>query len=249
MSLFDFVPEEEKAAFQIRMPDVSEYQKEDLLALEKEVLGFYISGHPLEEYEEQWRRGITHVTTDFLPPEEGETAKVRDNEKAVIGGMITSKTIKATRTNKMMAFITIEDLVGTVEVLIFPRDYEKNTGLLNVDSKVFVSGRISAEEDRAGKLILERITPFETVKKELWIQFADMQEYEKREQELYHMLMDSEGEDRVIIYVKKENKKKMLPASRNVQINEELLQRLYGSFSEKNVKAVEKHIENTTKMN
>ena len=213
------------------------------------MLGFYISGHPLEEYEEQWRRGITHVTTDFLPPEEGETAKVRDNEKAVIGGMITSKTIKATRTNKMMAFITIEDLVGTVEVLIFPRDYEKNTGLLNVDSKVFVSGRISAEEDRAGKLILERITPFETVKKELWIQFADMQEYEKTEQELYHMLMDSEGADRVIIYVKKENKKKMLPASRNVQINEELLQRLYGSFSEKNVKAVEKHIENTTKMN
>ncbi len=249
MSLFDFVSEEEKAAFQIRMPDVSEYPKEDLLAFEKEVLGFYISGHPLEEYEEQWRRGITHVTTDFLPPEEGEEPKVRDNERAVIGGMITSKTVKATRTNKMMAFITIEDLAGTAEVLIFPRDYEKNTTLLNVDSKVFVSGRISAEEDRASKLILERITPFETVKKELWIQFADIQEYEKREQELYRMLMDSEGEDRVIIYVKKENQKKMLPASRNVQVNAELLGKLYESFGEKNVKAVQKRIENTAKMN
>ena len=248
MSLFDFVPEEEKAAFRIRIPDVPEYQKEDLLAFEKEVLGFYISGHPLEEYEEQWRRGITHVTTDFLPSEEGEETRIRDNEKAVIGGMIISKTVKTTRTNKMMAFITIEDLVGTVEVLVFPRDYEKNTGLLNVDSKVFISGRISAGEDQAGKLILERITPFETVKKELWIQFSDMQEYEKREQELYHVLMDSEGEDRVIVYVKKENRKKMLPASRNIQVNAELLQKLYEIFGEKNVKAVEKRIENTVKM-
>ena len=248
MSLFDLVSEEEKEAYEIRMPDVEEYPKEAKLAFEKEVLGVYISGHPLEEYEEQWRRGITHVTTDFLPSEEGEETRIRDNEKAVIGGMIISKTVKTTRTNKMMAFITIEDLVGTVEVLVFPRDYEKNTGLLNVDSKVFISGRISAGEDQAGKLILERITPFETVKKELWIQFSDMQEYEKREQELYHVLMDSEGEDRVIVYVKKENRKKMLPASRNIQVNAELLQKLYEIFGEKNVKAVEKRIENTVKM-
>ncbi len=249
MSLFDLVPEEEKAAFRIKIPDVSEYKKEDLLAFEKEVLGFYISGHPLEEYEKQWRRGITHVTADFLPPEEGEESKIRDNERAVIGGMITGKTVKATRTNKMMAFITIEDLVGTVEVLIFPRDYEKNASLLNLDSKVFVSGRVSAEEDRASKLILERITPFESIQKELWIQFADMQEYERRETELYRALMESEGRDKVIIYVKKENKKKILPANRNIQVNQELLGRLCGLFGEKNVKAVEKHIENRAEMN
>ena len=249
ISLFDFAAEEDKAAFKIKIPQVSEYGKEDLLAFEKEVLGFYISGHPLEEYEEQWKRGISHVTADFLPPEEGEEQRIRDGERAIVGGMITSKTMKATKNNKMMAFITVEDLVGSVEVIVFPRDYEKNASMLNVDSKVFVSGRISAEEDRASKLILEKIVPFDIPKKELWIQFPDMEEYSRREQELYRALMDSEGEDEVIIYVRKEKKKKILPASRNVHVSDLLLEKLSRDFGEKNVKAVQKRIENMEKMN
>ena len=249
ISLFDFAAEEDKAAFKIKIPQVSEYGKEDLLAFEKEVLGFYISGHPLEEYEEQWKRGISHVTADFLPPEEGEEQRIRDGERAIVGGMITSKTMKATKNNKMMAFITVEDLVGSVEVIVFPRDYEKNASMLNVDSKVFVSGRISAEEDRASKLILEKIVPFDIPKKELWIQFSDMEEYNRREQELYRALMDSEGEDEVIIYVRKEKKKKILPASRNVHVSDLLLEKLSRDFGEKNVKAVQKRIENVAKMN
>ena len=249
MSLFDFAAEEDKASFKVKIPDVAEYSKEDLLAFEKEVLGFYISGHPLEEYEEQWKHGISHVTTDFLPVEEGELPKVHDGERAIVGGMITAKTMKATKTNKMMAFLNVEDLVGNVEVIVFPRDYEKNAALLNVDSKVFVSGRISAEEDKASKLIMEKIVPFAVASKELWIQFADMEEYQRRERDLYRLLMDSEGDDQVIIYVKKEKMKKVLPMSRNVRVNEELLEKLYREFGEKNVKAVQKRIENTAKMN
>lgn len=249
MSLFDFAAEEDKASFKVKIPDVSEYSKEDLLAFEKEVLGFYISGHPLEEYEEQWKNGISHVTTDFLPVEEGELPKVHDGERAIVGGMITAKTMKATKTNKMMAFLNVEDLVGNVEVIVFPRDYEKNAALLNVDSKVFVSGRISAEEDKASKLIMEKIVPFTVASKELWIQFADMEEYQRRERDLYRLLMDSEGDDQVVIYVKKEKMKKVLPMSRNVRVNEELLEKLYREFGEKNVKAVQKRIENTAKMN
>ena len=248
MSLFDFAAEEDKEAFKVKIPVVAEYSKGDLLAFEKEVLGFYISGHPLEEYEEQWKRGISHVTTDFLPPEEGELPKVHDGERATVGGMITTKTMKATKTNKMMAFITIEDLVGTVEVIVFPRDYEKIGKMLNVDDKVFVSGRISAEEDRASKMILESIRPFSEPKKELWIQFTDVEEFKRREPELLSTIMDSEGSDSVIIYVKKEKMKKVLPASRNIKITDELLGRLYQIFGEKNVKAVEKYIENTGKM-
>ena len=249
MSLFDFAAEEDKASFKVKIPNVAEYSKEDLLAFEKEVLGFYISGHPLEEYEEQWKNGISHVTTDFLPVEEGELPKVHDGERAIVGGMITAKTMKATKTNKMMAFLNVEDLVGNVEVIVFPRDYEKNAALLNVDSKVFVSGRISAEEDKASKLILEKIVPFAVASKELWIQFADMEEYQRRERDLYRLLMDSEGDDQVVIYVKKEKMKKVLPMSRNVRVNEELLEKLYREFGEKNVKAVQKRIENTAKMN
>ena len=249
MSLFDFAAEEDKASFKVKIPNVAEYSKEDLLAFEKEVLGFYISGHPLEEYEEQWKNGISHVTTDFLPVEEGELPKVHDGERAIVGGMITAKTMKATKTNKMMAFLNVEDLVGNVEVIVFPRDYEKNAALLNVDSKVFVSGRISAEDDKASKLIMEKIVPFAVASKELWIQFADMEEYQRRERDLYRLLMDSEGDDQVVIYVKKEKMKKVLPMSRNVRVNEELLEKLYREFGEKNVKAVQKRIENTAKMN
>ena len=244
MSLFDLVPEEEKQAFRIELPQVKEYRKEELLAFEKEVLGIYISGHPLEEYEEQWRQGISYVTADFLAPEEGEAPKVRDGERAIVGGMITSKTMKATKNNKMMAFITIEDLLGTVEVIVFPRDYEKNASLLNLDGKVFVSGRISAEEEKASKLILEKIVPFETVRRQLWIQFPDMDAYRNQEDNLYRILMDSEGDDEVIIYVRKEKMKKVLPVSRNVKADQELLERLAAVFGEKNVKAVEKRIEN-----
>ncbi|BEI79086.1 hypothetical protein Rumi2_22460 [[Ruminococcus] torques] len=125
MSLFDLVGEEEKADFQIRMPDVGEYSKENKLAFEKEVLGVYISGHPLEEHEERWRRMISATTADFQFDEELNRTKVHDGEKSVVGGMIVDKTVKYTKTNQVMAFLTLEDLLGTVEVVIFPRDYEK----------------------------------------------------------------------------------------------------------------------------
>ena len=136
-----------------------------------------------------------------------------------------------------------------MEVIVFPRDYEKIGKMLNVDDKVFVSGRISAEEDRASKMILESIRPFSEPKKELWIQFTDLEEFKCREPELLSTIMDSEGSDSVIIYVKKEKMKKVLPMSRNVRVNEELLEKLYREFGEKNVKAVQKRIENTAKMN
>ncbi|MCD8196920.1 MAG: DNA polymerase III subunit alpha [Lachnospiraceae bacterium] len=240
MSLFDFAPEEDRASFKVRIPQVPEYGKEELLSLEKEVLGFYISGHPMEECEEQWRRKISHVSTDFLPPEDDEDEKLHDGERVVIGGMITSKTVKATKNNKMMAFINVEDMAGSVEVIVFPRDYEKYGRQLNEDSMVFVSGRVSAELDKASKLIFEKLTPFERPRKELWVQFADMEEYGAREQELFRLLMDSEGEVSVVIYVRKERQKKLLPPSRNVKADEALLGRLYARFGEKNVKLVEK---------
>jgi DNA polymerase-3 subunit alpha len=242
MSLFDLVPDEEKEAFMVKLPNVEEFRKEDLLSFEKEVMGIYISGHPMEAYEEQWRRVISHVTTDFLEPEEGEAPKVTDGERAIVGGIITERTLRTTKSKKMMAILTIEDLVGTMEVIVYPRDYEKYGKLLTVDSKAFIRGRVSVEDDRPSKLILEKIVPF-TVK-ELRIWFEDMQELQKQEQDLYRILMDSEGDDSVRILVRKENKMKILPPSRNVQVNQELLERLYVRFGEKNVKAVEKRIEN-----
>ena len=244
MSLFDLVGEEEKSDFQIRMPDVGEYSKENLLAFEKEVLGIYISGHPLEEYEERWKKVISATTLDFQPDEETGQTKVHDGAKEIIGGMITDKTVKHTRTNQMMAFVTVEDLLGTVEVVVFPRDYESNREFLEVDRKVFIRGRVSEEDEKASKLICEKVIPFERTKKELWLQFPDKETFLDEEQIVYGYLADSEGDDEVVIYCAKERAIKRLPRNRNIQISPRILSRLMNHFGETRVKVVEKAIEN-----
>ena len=108
---------------------MGEFPKEELLAFEKEALGIYVSGHPLEAYEATWRNNITAVTIDFIVDEETEAARVQDGTYVTIGGMITGKTVKTTRNNKLMAFLTLEDLVGSVEVIVFPKDYESKREL------------------------------------------------------------------------------------------------------------------------
>lgn len=249
MSLFDFAGEEEKKDFQITMPPVGEFSKEDLLAFEKEVLGIYISGHPMDDYRECWIKNITAKTTDFVVDEETESSVVKDGQRVTVGGMVAGKVVKITKTNKNMAFITLEDLVGSVEVLVFPKDYEKNRDILTEDAKLFVKGRVSVGDDPAGKLILEQVIPFEQVPRELWIQFPDKESYMEREEELLSILKESDGQDTVILYLNKEKAKKVLPANWNVKAGKELLDTLTKKYGEKNVKLVEKTIEKIGKMN
>lgn len=243
MSLFDLVSEEEKKAYEVRFPNVEEYSKEIKLGFEKEVLGIYLSGHPLEEYEEKWRKNISAVTADFILDEETNAVKIKDNQSVVIGGIITEKTIKYTKQNKAMAFITIEDLFGTVEVIIFPRDYEKYSRYLNEDEKVFVAGHANVEEDKNGKLICEKIYSFDDTKRELWLQFATKESYEEKEKELYSRLYGSDGNDEIVIYIASPRAMKRLGQNYNIHINAELVGNLTEFLGEKNVKIVEKSIE------
>ncbi len=244
MTLFDLAGEDQKAEFDIPLPNVGEYEKETKFAFEKEVLGVYLSGHPMEEYEEKWRKNITKTTLDFQVDEETGRTKVYDGAREVIGGMITAKTIKYTRQNKVMAFITLEDLAGSVEVVIFPRDYEKNQQYLIEEGKVFIRGRVSEEDEAASKLICEKVIPFEQTKRELWLQYEDKDAYLAAEPELLAMLQDSDGQDTVVIYCKKEKAIKRLPASRNVNADRLLLNKLTNYLGESCVKVIEKSIEN-----
>ena len=243
MTLFDLVPEEEKQDYEIRLPQLEEYSKEIKLGFEKEVLGIYLTGHPLEEYEERWRKNISAVTTDFVLDEETNEVKVKDNQKVTVGGMITEKTIKYTKNNKVMAFLILEDLVGTVEVIVFPNSYEKYSSLLNEDEKVFITGRANVEEDKNGKIICEQITSFDSVKRELWLQFSTKEEFEAKEQELYGRLHDSDGRDSVVIYISSIKAMKRLPNNYNICINQEIVNNLTNFLGENNVKVVEKIIE------
>lgn len=244
MTLFDLVGEEEKDQFEMKLPDVGEYARENKLAFEKEVLGIYISGHPLDDYEEMWKKNISATTLDFQPDEESGRSKVHDGARETVGGMITDKTVKHTKTNQMMAFVTVEDLLGTVEIVVFPRDYERNRALLETDQKVFIKGRVSEEDERPSKLICERVVPFEQKKRELWIQFPDKASFLENEQTVYGHLMDFEGDDEVIIYCQAERAMKKLPRSRNIMISPQVLSRLMNQFGEKRIKVVEKTIEN-----
>ena len=249
LSLFDIAGEEEKKEFEVVFPDVGEYAKEELLAFEKDILGVYISGHPLDDYEALWRKNITATAADFIVDEETEEAVVKDGIKAVIGGLVTGKTVKTTRTGQLMAFITLEDLMGSVEVIEFPRDYENNRDLLTEDEKLFIRGRVSLGDEPVGKLVCEQVIPFDAVPRQLWLQFEDMAGYQATEAELMELLKSSEGNDQVIIYLKKERAKKMLPPNWNVMADAGLLNRLYCKVGEKNVKVVEKGLEKLGKMN
>ena len=242
MTLFDIAPEEDKAEYEIKLPNVEEYDKEVLLGFEKEVLGIYISGHPLEEYMERLKKNTNAVTTDFVLDEETGTLKVSDGAKVRIGGMITDKVIKYTKSNKAMAFITLEDLVGTVEIIIFPKDYERYAKYLENDAKVFVEGRVTAEEDRNGKLICEKIISFDEVKRELWLQFPSKSDFEEKEGALYGKMMDADGSEHVVIYLAAEKQMKRLPENRNVAISKELLEDLGNFLGKDNVKVVEKSL-------
>ena len=288
MSLFDIADDSQKEEFDVRMPDVGEYDKEMLLAFEKEVLGIYLSGHPMEAWQELWQSYVTKTTNDFALDEETGAVRAEDQSDAVVGGMIADKTVKYTKNDKVMAFLNLEDLVGNVEIVVFPRDYEKYGSLLLEDAKVFVKGRVSVEEDKDGKLICEQIVTFEEAMAAgggpifrdrygrsgqarnpanapgkaaarlqgqlpegkprfpdgIWIQFPDVEAYVAREKELLDAVADSDGNDDVVIYLRKTRQFKVLPPNRRVSADEALRGQLAGRFGEENVKIRRTTVEN-----
>ena len=235
MSLFDLVDESEKSQFEIKMPGVSEYTKEDILAFEKEVLGVYVSGHPLDEYAAMWKKHISAMSTDFELDDETGEPKVKVDSKATIGGMIMAKSVKPTKTGQLMAYLTIEDLVGTVEVIVFPRTFSTYRNIIEGTDKLFITGRVNANADENAKLICESVVPFEDVPRKLWIRFASEEEYLKKAADLAEELKYSDGKDSIIIYCTKENKRIALPQSRNIRITPDILASLRAQYGIKNV--------------
>lgn len=238
MSLFDIISDEDKEDYELKMPEIGEYEKDELLAFEKEILGIYVSGHPLDEYEGMWRKNVTNTTIDFAYDEEAKTVKVGDNAKVTVGGVIETATIKYTKNGKKMAFLSLEDLLGTVEVIVWPTDYEKNSEYLREDGKVFIKGRASVEEEKDAKVICEQVIPFERMPRKLWIRIKTKEEFTKKQDELYKAIEESDGHDIVVIYIEETKQKKELTGRYSVHADEELTGKLEGIFGEGNVKVV-----------
>lgn len=246
MSLFDFADEEQKKEFEIKLPDVGEYTVDEKLQLEKEVLGIYVSGHPLQEQEAKWRKNITNMTVDFnVSQDDGESMeiseqdkKISDKQKVTVGGIITGITKKYTRNGQPMAFLTLEDIVGSVEVIVFPRQYERYSQLIQEDNKVFVKGEASLEENAQGKVMASGIVSFEQVSSELWIQFANKDEYVAGSKKIEDIILKNKGNDKVIIYLRQEKAKKVLPVEYRIKAEESVIQELETLFGKDNVRLV-----------
>ena len=246
MSLMDFLGEEEKNDFQIKYPDVEDYSKEDRLAKEKEILGIYISGHPLDGYMDIINKRVTAKSIDFSPDEEDGTIKVMDKIPYIIGGMIETITVKTTRNGDNMAFVTIEDLYGTVEVVVFPRDYSRFKHLLIKDSKVLIKGNASVTEEE-GKLLLSEIHTFEEIQldvdaesKQLWIKFNTLEEYNIAEQKLLGILGEYPGRTVVNVQLMNPLSKKQMGSRYRVLVNDSLIDKLSREWGSGNVMVVEK---------
>ncbi|MCR5232752.1 MAG: DNA polymerase III subunit alpha [Lachnospiraceae bacterium] len=238
MSLFDILPDENKEEYELRYPDIGEYDEDELLSFEKEILGIYVSGHPLQSDEALWKKHITNRTTDFIYDEETRSVRVKDNDSVMVGGIIESKTVKYTKKGQMMAFLSLEDLLGTVEVIVWPNDYEKNSAYLNENSKIFVKGKASVEEDKDAKVICDRIIPFDKMPKKLWIRLATMSDFTAKEGRINEILKDSDGSDTVVVYLEDTKQMKQFPRNMSVCADENLTKKLMELCGEDNIRVV-----------
>ncbi|WP_294238708.1 DNA polymerase III subunit alpha [Pseudobutyrivibrio sp.] len=242
MSLFDFANDEQKEDLKIALPDAEEFDKEIKLALEKELMGVYVSGHPLDDYIGLLEKNITAKASQFMVDDETGQAAVEDDSVVVIGGMISGVTIKYTKQSKAMAFINLEDLTGTVEVVIFPNSYEKARSLISEGNKVFIQGRVQVEEEKDAKLICQDIKSFDDCGREVWIRFANKDAYEAAEGQLTEIIRQMDGSDGLAIYLTEEKAIKRMGPNWTLAASLENLEVLYQNFGQENVQVVEKKI-------
>lgn len=139
------------------LPNIDEFPENKILAMEKEVLGIYVSGHPLSAYEEILKRKTSCSSRDFMVDTRDYENPLKDNQSVIIGGLISAVSIKYTKNNKQMAFLSIEDMHGIVEAVVFPNVYEKFSHLITEENVIIIEGRVNISDDENGKIICESI--------------------------------------------------------------------------------------------
>ena len=233
-SLFDSF--ETQAEICDELPNLPEYNEKALLSMEKEMVGLYLSGHPLSEYEGVLEKYATANSSEIseIREADGETV-LYDGSRVVIGGIIIKKQNKITKNNNMMAFITLEDLYGTVEGIIFPKIYDNCKDILYEDNIVLLEGTIDASEEESPKLIINKVTE---LKKEhekqtkqtkqrkgnkLYIKVKDTEDYKSIKKELFYCVCRHKGGDCVIIYNEKDKTNMVLPNKYRVNAEDEIL--------------------------
>lgn len=240
LSLFDIAPQEDLSALEVKMPVLGEFDMETKLAFEKEMIGIYLSGHPLYDYQDFLRDICNANSMDFAYDEEEGRVNVSPAGNYVLGGIAADVNVKLTRNNQRMAFITLEDLVGNIEVIVFPRDFEKFKNIIEEGRKYIISGKASLEENADAKLIAGKIIPFEEVPREVWLQFENKAKLEEIEQNLNEIFINNKGNARVMLYCREEKQIKQVNTVKGISYAEPVITLLREKLGEENVKIVTK---------
>ena len=241
VSLFSQI---EDRGVKIQYPEIGEFKKRDMLAMEKEMTGLYLSGHPLEEYAKTLKLQTDTKISDIVSVktlEEGfvEESKVKDGDRVVVGGILSEVSKKITRNNDMMAFAKIEDLYGIVEIIIFPKVFQKFKNLIYDDSMIIVEGRVSVREEEDPKILCENIKPLVRVDiNKLYILIGDQSDLKQAVDEIKTIFSDFKGNMPVYLCTAKERKKFRLDRELWVEPSSELVSILKKKFGEKNLKII-----------
>ncbi|MBO6148078.1 MAG: DNA polymerase III subunit alpha [Lachnospiraceae bacterium] len=238
MSLFDLMGNAGEELRKEELPPVGEFPKEVKLNYEKEVLGIYLTGHPLEEYTKFLKKNTSASTADFSWNTETQSIGLKENKRVTIGGVLQDIRTRQTKSGDTMAIIVLEDLVGSIECILWPRQYTLYSMYLEKDAKLMLSGRVKTEDEKDGSLIVETLQSFDEIPRKLYIQFKDRNDYNEHLEELSDSIKNSRGRDKIVIFLKSEKAQKILPDSQSVRADGELLAQLNKLYGEKNVQLV-----------
>ncbi len=233
LDLFSINTSNESTLDKDNLPNIPELNKKQILSLEKEILGIYISGHPLDEYYDTLKKFTSNTTLDFVENENNQIENVKDNQKVILGGIISNVTPKFTKNNKQMAFLTIEDLFGTIEIIVFPEIFYKYSKYLLEDNVIIVEGTASISEDQKPKIICKNIKPYEEIEninKTLWIKLP--KELNIRIEDIEKIILKNNGNTPVIVYDESKKAKFKLNNSHWVNICDDFLSELKNILGE-----------------
>ena len=235
LNIFSFAQDEE---YEIKdeLPNIEEFSKKEILDMEKEILGIYISGHPLDEYADFLNKNTSSKSLDFIKDDETFECKVKDKQKVIVGGIIKNVSIKFTKNNKQMAFLEIEDIYGVIEIIVFPEVFLSNSKILQENNVILIEGNASISEDQAPKIIANNIKSYEQAlikNKTLWLKIP--LDLEMELSALKDIILRNKGNTPVIIYNEKDKTKLNLKETHWVEISDIALNEFKVILGEKNV--------------
>ena len=242
LSIFDLMQEPQESLKE-DYPDIKEYPPNVMLAMEKEMLGLYVSGHPLSEYQSILDKNVNLYSKDMLiggneehnGDIELELKKLTDSMRVTVGGIVVSKKTKTTKNNNLMAFIGLEDLYGTMELIVFPTIYERFSQLLQQESIVLVNGRLSLREDEQPKIICEEVLPIKSLDEKGLYMYFEKEMTREESVSLIALLKYFNGSTPTFIRKKDDDKFKKLDRQYWIDVNNDILEELESRLGKENI--------------